>query len=714
MSMSAQCVAQTFPNLLFVNSAGGNAADVGNAVYSDKYGNTYVTGIFGTAADFDSSPGTANLFTAGGGDVFLVKYNSLGQYVWAINFGSSGWDYGYEICGDSANNIYVTGRIAGTTDFDPGAGTATITPVGGDDVFVAKYNSNGQYQWAFNIGSVNQDIGMGIKTDALNNVYVCGRVSGVADFDPSAAVAISSVTTGMFLAKYNSNGQYQWAFNLKNVYTGNYHPLAVDVDGNSYIATAFSDTVDFDPSPSTYTLAAMSASGGNGCIASYNNTGQYRWAGAIGGTSGMVFMNGIAVDSSRNVYISGHLQGTIDTDPSGSTNTLTALGTQDILVGKYDKNGQHLWSFNLGVSGLGGNGMGISTDLTGNIYLGGLLSGADFDPSPGVAAIMPVGSNDGFLAKYNTQGQYQYAFNIGGSSSEGTFATCTDLFGNVTVCGNFQSSNVDFDPNSPVINAPYVTFSDYFVAKYGLCSSPNAPVNTSVNTSICSGKTTTLSVNGTGNIYWYASPTSTTSLAFGTTYVTPVLSSSTTATTYTYYAGVTTCTSSPRTLVTVTVNPLPLVSIVTSSTLMCTGESATLTATGANTYTWSTGDTGSAIAISPAVTSNYTVVGTDINGCIKNTVLTQSVSLCTGVEQLEELGHLIHIFPNPNSGAFKIENVTNELEFIIINNLGEKVHQQQISHELNSVVTTVLAKGLYFYMILQNEERIYSGNLVIE
>ena len=222
---SIQFKGQTLPNLLFVNSAGGNAADKGNAVFSDKFGNTYVTGIFGLTGDFDSSPATADLVTVGAGDVFVAKYNKLGQYVWAINFGSTGWDLGYEICGDSANNIYVTGKIAGTTDFDPGAGTATLTPVGDDDAFVAKYNSNGQYQWAFIIGSVNEDIGFGIRTDALNNVYVCGRIMGKADFDPSAGTATLTGINDTYLAKYNTNGQYQWAFNLKNLGGTNYHRL---------------------------------------------------------------------------------------------------------------------------------------------------------------------------------------------------------------------------------------------------------------------------------------------------------------------------------------------------------------------------------------------------------------------------------------------------------------------------------------------------------
>lgn len=452
---------------------------------------------------------------------------------------------------------------------------------------------------------------------------------------------------------------------------------------------------------------------GSGCIASYNSLGQYKWAYGMTSSTSRLALNGICLDSAKNIYIVGSMQGGgIDMDPSSSTNILTSIGTGDILVGKYDKNGQYLWSFNLGNPGSGNSGVGIAADPIGNIYISGLFSVADFDPSPTATAI--VSTSGGFLAKYNFSGQYQYAF---GGLGDGTFATSTDLFGNATVCGVFQDQYVDFDPNSPITYSPYVYFSDFFVAKYGNCIAPNTPINTSTNSAVCSGKSATLTVNNNGNIYWYASATSTTSIEYGTTYTTPVLSTGTTVSTYAYYPEVKTCTISPtRAVIIVTVNPLPTITVSTANTIICTGETTTLTANGASTYSWNQGGTGSTISVSPKTTNTYTVTGTDSNGCKNNAVITQSVSLCTDLNQFVVTNNKINIYPNPNNGLFKIEieNEIHNAEFILINCLGQKVHRQKITQGSNNVLTDKLVKGLYNCILIQNGQQICFGKLVLE
>jgi len=154
------------------------------------------------------------------------------------------------------------------------------------------------------------------------------------------------------------------------------------------------------------------------------------------------------------------------------------------------------------------------------------------------------------------------------------------------------------------------------------CSLPAAPTNTTAagQQVICANKTTTLSATGTGTVSWYASPTSTMALGTGTAYVTPTLS----AGTYTYYAQTaTTCgTSASRTPVTVTVNPAPTVAVNSGS--VCSGQSFTMTPTGANTYVFSNGSAVVTRTVSPpfTLTTTFTVTGTNAYGCTGQTTST--------------------------------------------------------------------------------------------
>lgn len=161
----------------------------------------------------------------------------------------------------------------------------------------------------------------------------------------------------------------------------------------------------------------------------------------------------------------------------------------------------------------------------------------------------------------------------------------------------------------------------YCHISWGGCVAPPAPVNTTAagNLTICGSGTTTLSVSSTGSVTWFYSPSGPTSIGTGSTFVTPVLS-----TTLTFFAeAANSCTNSAtRTAITVTVNPLPTISVASSHTLVCAGGQATLNASGGNSYAWSLYDpatmtfsTGPQTVIQPTAATGYTVTGTDANGC---------------------------------------------------------------------------------------------------
>ncbi len=243
-------------NYLWAKSMGGTSGDYGHSVKVDGNGNAYVTGFFQKTVDFDPSVSTANLSAKGGADIFLAKYDVSGNYLWAKSMGGISSDYGYSLDLDASGNAYVTVYFKGTVDFDPSVFTANLTSAGEEDIFLAKYNSSGNYVWAKRMGGASSDEGFSVSVDGSGNAYITGHFEAVADFDPSlATVNLSSVGfSSMFLAKYNAAGSYLWAKAITGAGSSHGRSVLADDNGSAYLCGYFFNTVDFDPSVSTANL----------------------------------------------------------------------------------------------------------------------------------------------------------------------------------------------------------------------------------------------------------------------------------------------------------------------------------------------------------------------------------------------------------------------------------------------------------------------------
>ncbi|MDX2172895.1 MAG: LamG-like jellyroll fold domain-containing protein [Bacteroidota bacterium] len=212
----------------------------------------------------------------------------------------------------------------------------------------------------------------------------------------------------------------------------------------------------------------------------------------------------------------------------------------------------------------------------------------------------------------------------------------------------------------------------------------NALPTVSVNSgAICVGNSFTINASGTANTYSYSG---------GSSVVSPTANANYTVT------GTNTITSCANTAVSsVSVNTLPTVSAVSNTSLLCTGQTASLTASGAATYTWNTSANTSVIAISPTVNTTYTVNGTGANGCSNFATVTQSVSACTGIKMVAEaLEATINVYPNPSNGVFSIEVSTGSTSNItVVDVLGNVVYNQQIKDGIHLVNLSNLNNGLY-------------------
>jgi hypothetical protein len=157
---------------------------------------------------------------------------------------------------------------------------------------------------------------------------------------------------------------------------------------------------------------------------------------------------------------------------------------------------------------------------------------------------------------------------------------------------------------------------------------------------------------------------------------------------------------------TLTVNPLPTVATASSHSLLCTTQSATLSATGtAIVYNWNPGGAGTSIVVSPTVNTTYTVTGTDAKGCAKTAVITQSVSTCAGIYEKGKEEIALTVYPNPNNGVFMIKG-DKESSFLIFNELGQFVQAVELSYS-NDFTCQVkgLGTGMYFVYELSSGVR---------
>ena len=163
------------------------------------------------------------------------------------------------------------------------------------------------------------------------------------------------------------------------------------------------------------------------------------------------------------------------------------------------------------------------------------------------------------------------------------------------------------------------------------------------------------------------------------------------------------------------ITPAASVSATSTNSVLCLGNTAILTANGLTNYSWSTGALTSSIVISPIVTTNYTVSGTDVNGCQATNTITQIVSPCTSIETLNTTNGF-QIYPNPNNGEFILilENEMINGELIIENTFGQIIYSQALFKGENATRTKELVKGIYYFNILHNKLIVNRGKLVLE
>jgi hypothetical protein len=247
-------------NFVSATQFGGTDFQRANDVTTDSEGNLYVVGQFRGTTDFDPGAGTFDLTsTSGSEDVFLVKLDSGGNFVYADRFGGTSFEYANRVAADSEGNAYVVGHFYGTADFDPGAGTFDLTPPNGNsDAFVVKVGADGNFVYAAQFGGTNYDEASGVAVDSEGNAFVTGRFFNTADFDPGSGTfnltAIGDYDG--FLVKLAPDGSFLGAINFGGPSYDVSNAVAADAAGTAVVGGLFYRRADFDPGSATAVLTS--------------------------------------------------------------------------------------------------------------------------------------------------------------------------------------------------------------------------------------------------------------------------------------------------------------------------------------------------------------------------------------------------------------------------------------------------------------------------
>ena len=656
---------------------GSGSGEVSTACANDANGNVYLVGY----TDTNNGTGIAtvgshqSIYSGGVNDAYVAKFDSLGVRLWGTYYGGSIRDAASCCAADASGNIFMGGYSLGGTVIAT-AGAHQTTAGGNWDGFLVKFNGAGIRQWGTFYGGAGPEFAQSCATDALGNIYLAGKTdsnSGTAISTAGAHQSAFGGTTDAFLVKFNTSGVRQWGTYYGGTGVDNAFGCSTNFNNDVYLTGTTDCTVANIISTSGSHQVAHGGFAEDAFLVKFSSSGVRQWGTYYGGTGNEIAYS-CASDVNLNVYLTGKTESTNGTSiaTTGSHQVAHGGGVTDAFIVKFNNSGARQWGSYYG-------GVGDETSYctgihaSGDVYIAGHTSSTTGNT---VVATTNAHQNgfgggltDGFVAQFNGSGVRQWGSFYGQGGDDYIYGLSTDAFYNFYVAGG---TNTSTGFGIATFFGHQVSFgggaADGYLARFYDCATPASPVNTTpvANLNGCNGQTTTLTASGSGTLTWYPTPTSTTSIGAGASYVTPVLSTGT----YTYYVEAETCAlSATRTAITVTVNALPTITVnsITSSSILCAGQAATLQASGANTYTWSHGANGNLVVVNPTITTTYTATGTSTAGCngtntVSIAVYNSTPATLTATDYTACLtifgGSPITLTGNPTGGNYSGTNVS--------------------------------------------------------
>ncbi|MCC7333269.1 MAG: T9SS type A sorting domain-containing protein [Flavobacteriales bacterium] len=416
-------------------------------IAKDSKNNVYIVGTFSDSIQFGSFRLT-KLFPSYYSSVFIVKYDSIGNVIWAKSPGGEANAYGIAV--DKNDNIIIGGAFYTTTYFGP---SIFLNNGGSADIYIAKYDSNGNAIWAQKAGGAQTDYCIGVGVDSLGNIYQTGIIGYSSNsFFGSIMLSNSNSIPDIYIAKYDSAGTPIWAQNIDGPCTASPFSIVTDDTGNSYVCGWY-----YNSSLVLSPFSLPNSGGRDAYIAKYNSNGDVVWAQKVGGSAND-FAIDIALDKLNNLYVSGYFA-------SNSLNIngtlLINYGSNDIFLSKINtSDGNFVWSKQIG--GFDSDfTSSVCTDEGSNVYLV-----ADYNSSSifiDTAEFFNNGTTNFVVAKFNTNGSFLFALTAGGNNTDYAINSVVND-NNLYIAGDIQSTSSTY--GSTTLSSGGI--SDVLVAKLDL------------------------------------------------------------------------------------------------------------------------------------------------------------------------------------------------------------------------------------------------------
>jgi hypothetical protein len=371
--------------LVWAKAFAAGTSATAKSVAVDSQNNILVVGSFGGVVDF----GGVTLTAANQLSMFVAKYSSAGGLLWVRSFGGSGfgYDFGSAVAVDGTNNIFMLGRLqSANVNF----GSGIVLSGNSSSLVLVKLSSAGTTLWAkaYGTGTV---IPQGLVVDRSGDVGVTGQFGTISDFGGGNLSSANAGNYSTFVAKYSGvDGGYRWAkvFGGSNVDSG-YGIAADPATGNFVVTGGFMGTANFGGGAVTATAQAV-------FLAGYDTLGNFLWAQTYGGASGSSFGNGVKIDASGILAVTGvkggmwNVGGTMNFNNGFFVQTYNLSGnTAPVLR----------WSKLPGANTGGSAGNGIALDSLGHVLVTGSFSYGTVDFG-GISASTTPNSQYGFVTEY--------------------------------------------------------------------------------------------------------------------------------------------------------------------------------------------------------------------------------------------------------------------------------------------------------------------------
>lgn len=564
---------------------------------------------------------------------------------------------GSTICAGQSVSYNSAGSTPGTYQWSFGA---ISTPTASGATSVATYTAAGTYTTLL------------IASDACGSLAAAqGTVTVKPNPVVTATPSSQTICSGTSITLSGGGASsYVWTGGITNgvsfTPSGSLNYSVTGTAANGCTSTAVASVV-VNPTPTvTANTSTNSVCAGSNVILSGSGATSYVWTGGV--TNGVAF-----VPSNTDTYT---VTGTIGSCSNTAVVTVTVNNLPNVTATPSATTVCSGTSISL-------SGSGASTYT----WSGGISDGVSFIPSgtlnytvTGTAtngcintAVVPVGVNPTPTVTANAS-----ALTI----CPGSSLVLTGGGASSYVWTGGVSDGISFSPTSTdsyTVTGTLGTCSNTAVITVTVSNSLVVTANTS-STAICAGSNVTLTGGGASSYVWTGGVTD--GVAFAPT----------STNTYTVVGSTETCSNSA--VVSVTVNSLPAVLANTSASTVCTGNSVTLSGSGATSYVWTNGVT-DGVSFTPTATNVYSVTGTDANGCSSTATVEVVVSSCTGIEEMN-LSSSFVLYPNPNNGEFIIQSQTEDI-VVISNELGQIIEIIELNQN-NSFSSKVssLSSGIYF------------------